>query len=120
MSWQLECLDKVVESSSIVEVNLGRSRMKFFWPELDDGFTHGELRPFAQINLVAVEVGDAGAVDLFCDEDDEFFAELHQVVVVGVGLVELEHGELEVVFCTDAFVAEVAVDLIDAVESTYY
>ncbi len=53
--------------------------------------------PLAQVDLVAVEVGDAGAVDLFGDEDDEFFAELHQVVVVGVGLVELEHGELGVV-----------------------
>ena len=66
---------------------------------------------------MAVEVGDGGAVDFFRDEDDEFFGELHQVVVVGVGLVELEHGELGVVPGADAFVAEVAVDLVDAVEA---
>jgi hypothetical protein len=38
-------------------------------------------------------------------------------VVVRVGLVELEHGELGVVLGADAFVAEVAVDLVDAVEA---
>ena len=75
------------------------------------------LRPFAEVDLVAVEVGDGGAVDFFRDEGDEFFGEVHQVVVVGVGLVELEHGELGVVLGADAFVAEVAVDLVDAVEA---
>ena len=45
------------------------------------------------------------------------FGEVHQVVVVGVGLVELEHGELGVVLGADAFVAEVAVDLVDAVDA---
>ena len=49
------------------------------------------------------------------DERDEVHGELHQVVVVGVGLVELEHGELGVVAGADAFVAEVAVDFVDAV-----
>ena len=75
--------------------------------------------PLAQVDLVAVEMGDGGAVDFLGDEDDEFFAELHQVVVVRVGLVELEHGELGVVAGADAFVAEVAVDLVDTVEATY-
>ena len=51
------------------------------------------------------------------DVDDEVLRELHQVVVVGVGLVELEHGELGVVLGADALVAEVAVDLVDTVEA---
>ena len=38
-------------------------------------------------------------------------------VVVGVGHVELEHGELGIVLGRDAFVAEVAVDLVDAVHA---
>ena len=42
---------------------------------------------------------------------------VHQVVVVGVGLVELEHGELGIVLGADAFVAEVAIDLVDAVHA---
>src|SRR6185312_15688289 len=51
------------------------------------------------------------------NELDELFGEVHQVVVVSVGLVELEHGELGVVPGADAYVAEVAVDLVDAVEA---
>ena len=43
--------------------------------------------------------------------------EVHHVEVVGVGHVELEHGELGVVLRRDAFVAEVAVDLVDAVHA---
>ena len=42
---------------------------------------------------------------------------VHQVVIVGVGLVELEHGELGVVAGADAFVAEVAVDFVHAIHA---
>ena len=45
------------------------------------------------------------------------FGEVHHVVVVRVGLVELQHGELGIVLGGDALVAEVAVDLVDAVEA---
>ncbi len=38
-------------------------------------------------------------------------------MVVAIGLVELEHGELGVVLGGDTLVAEVAVDLVDAVEA---
>ncbi len=41
-------------------------------------------------------------------------------MVVAVGLVELEHGELGVVFGADTFVAEIAVDFVDAVEAADY
>ena len=62
-------------------------------------------------------MGLGGAVYFCSDEGYKFFGEGHQVVVVGVGLVELEHGELGVVAGADAFVAEVAVDLVDAIEA---
>ncbi len=92
-------------------------RRRGFGPEHDNGLAHGELLPFAQIDLGAVEGGEGGAVHFVGDEGDEFLGEVHQVVVVAVGLVELEHGELGVVLGGDAFVAEVAVDLVDAVEA---
>ena len=41
----------------------------------------------------------------------------HDVVVVGVGLVPLEHRELGVVLEADALVAEVLADLVDALEA---
>jgi hypothetical protein len=46
---------------------------------VDDSFAHRKTCPLAEIDLVAVEVGDAGAVNMFGDEDDEFFAELWMV-----------------------------------------
>ena len=49
--------------------------------------------------------------------DEQLLGERHQVVVVGVGLVELEHRELGVVLRRDPLVAEVAVDLVDALEA---
>ena len=49
---------------------------------------------------------------------EQFLGEVHVVAVVGVGLVELEHGELGVVPGRDAFVTEVAVDLEDLLEAT--
>jgi len=41
-------------------------------------------------------------------------------VIICIGLIELEHGELGVVLGADALVAEVAVDLVDAVEAADY
>ena len=47
---------------------------------------------------------------------DQRLDQLHHVAVVGVRLVALEHRELGVVLARDALVAEVAADLVDAVE----
>ncbi len=66
---------------------------------------------------MAAEVGHGGAVYLQSHLGDELLGQLHQVMVVGVGLVELEHGELGIVLGGDAFVAKVAVDLVNAVET---
>ncbi len=45
--------------------------------------------------------------------------EIHHVVVVGVGLIKLEHRKLGIVLGRDALVAEVAVDFVDAVEPAH-
>ena len=42
---------------------------------------------------------------------------LHQILIVAVRLIELEHRELRVVPRRDAFVAEIAVDLVNALEA---
>ncbi len=47
---------------------------------------------------------------------EQLLRQLHQVVVVGVGLIELQHGELGIVLGRDALVPEVAVDLVHALE----
>ena len=42
---------------------------------------------------------------------EQFLGQIHQVVVVGVRPIELEHGELRVPAVADAFIPEVAIDL---------
>ena len=89
-------------------------------PVLNDCFNHGQPLPLGQVDGVAVELYDSGAVHFLRDEGDQLFGESHQVVVVRVGLVELQHGELGVVLGAYAFVAEVAIDFVDAVEAADY
>ena len=43
----------------------------------------------------------------------------HHVVVVGVGLVELQHGELRIVGPVHALVPEVVADLVDPLEAAH-
>ena len=58
-----------------------------------------------------------GAEHLRGDVADHVLGEVHDLVVGRVGLVQLEHGELGVVPRGHALVAEVAVDLVDALEA---
>ncbi len=63
-------------------------------------------------------VGAAGGVDRHLRQ--QFRGEVHQAAVIGVGLVELQHGELGVVMRGEAFVAEVAIDLVDALQAAHH
>ncbi|MNF73573.1 hypothetical protein D3C84_555780 [compost metagenome] len=66
-----------------------------------------------------VAVGHVGAAEHGHGQlAEQLLGEVHVVFVVGVGVVELEHGELGVVPGRHAFVAEVAVDLEDLLEAT--
>mmetsp|Transcript_31920 Transcript_31920/g.43766 ORF Transcript_31920/g.43766 Transcript_31920/m.43766 type:complete len:171 (-) Transcript_31920:694-1206(-) len=63
-------------------------------------------------------VGDGGGAEEGEGEGaEEVLGETHQVVVVGVGPVELHAGEFGVVGEIDAFVAELATDFVDTVEA---
>ena len=85
---------------------------------LQDRFAHRQaLEGGEHVHRLAV-VGQRGvAVHLLDHMADQLLIEVHQVVVVPVGRVELHHGELGVVADADAFVAEVAVDLEHALET---
>ena len=78
------------------------------------------IEQFPLDRWVAVEGGLGGAVYFCSYKGYKFLGQAHQVVVVCVGLVELQHRELGVVLGADAFIAEVAVDLVHAVEPTDY
>ncbi len=65
-----------------------------------------------------VAVGHVGAAEHGLRQlAEQRLGQVHVVFVVGVGLVELEHGELGVVPGRDAFITEVAVDLEDLLEA---
>ena len=71
----------------------------------------------ARLDRLAL-VGDRlAARDLARQLAEQLLGERHQVLVGGVGLVELEHRELGVVLARQPLVAEDAADLVDALEA---
>ena len=48
---------------------------------------------------------------------EHLFGERHHVLIVGVCLVELQHGEFRIVLCGDALIAKVSVDFIHTIEA---
>ncbi|MNF71742.1 hypothetical protein D3C84_536990 [compost metagenome] len=97
----------------VLEVGLADLRV-----ELEDRVEHREAceRLAEMEHLVAVRHVGAAQHQLR-QLAEQFFGQVHVVFVVGVGLVELEHGELGVVPGRNAFVTEVAVDLEDLLEA---
>ena len=73
---------------------------------------HGGVRSISWPRKLHLEVAD-GASRL----GDHLLDHRHDVVVVDVGLVRLEHGELGVVLEAHALVAEVLADLVHAVDA---
>ena len=70
-----------------------------------------------EVDHDAVPLDPVGAEDALGDAGDELLEPGRGVVVVGVGLVPLEHRELGVVLGRDALVAEVLAELVDAVDA---
>ena len=70
----------------------------------------------AEIDGVAVPLEYGRAHCFPGDVAHHPFGQVHHLGVRGVGLVQLQHGELGVVAGGHAFVAEVAVDLVDALQ----
>ena len=67
----------------------------------------------AEVDLVALVGHDRGSQHFLRDGAKQGFGEVHQVAVIPVGLVELDHGEFRVMPCGDPFVAKAAIDLED-------
>ena len=98
----------------VVEICLGDVRVV-----LEDGVVHRQAHErLAEVEYL-VAIGHVGTAQHGQGQlAEQLLGEVHVVAVVGIGLVELEHGELGVVPGRDAFVTEVAVDLEDFLEAT--
>src|SRR5204862_7792795 len=88
-------------------------------PKPYDGFTHGEALPAGAVEIDLLSaVGDLGpAGGLAGGLLQQFLREAHDVAKIGIGLVELQHGELGIPAPPQAFVAEIAVDFEYAVQT---
>ena len=74
---------------------------------------------FRQIDLGALIDELARAEQRVGEPLEQRFDHLHEIAVIGVGLVQLEHGEFGVVLGRHALVAEISVDLVDALEAAH-
>ena len=83
-----------------------------------DSLGHGHSRPAGSEGYVlALPLDVIGAEYLHCSTGEQILKEVHHVVEVGVGLIELNGGELRVVAGVHALVAEDATYLIDALNA---
>jgi hypothetical protein len=86
--------------------------------EGQDRLHHRHARErLAEVVSLALVLDHAAAQHRERQFAQHLFGEIDQVAVVGIGRVELEHGELGVVARRQALVAEIAVDLEHALEA---
>ena len=88
-----------------------RRRLARPFPQRDAAIGRGER------DLVLPELDLVGADRFAGHRRQHLLGQRHQLTILAVGLVELEHRELGVVLRGDPLVAEVAVDLVDPLET---
>ena len=72
---------------------------------------------FAEVVVAPLVADLAGAVNGIAQAPDRLLDPVHEITIIGVREVQLEHREFRVVLRRQALVAEVAVDLVDALEA---
>ncbi|CAB4654453.1 unannotated protein [freshwater metagenome] len=95
-------------------------RMHGYSCGFSDKINHVCTTPWlCKIYRFAVDRDSARTCCINCRLCDESFGEIHDVGVVGEGLVELHHGELRVVSCRDSFITEDATNLIHTLHAAH-
>src|SRR5580658_2597223 len=88
-------------------------------PEFRDCFAHAEAFKATEVEFNFAILDLRASTYFHSDAAKQFLRQIHQLVVVAVRLVELEHREFGLMDRVDAFVAEVAVDFVYAVEPAH-
>ena len=73
----------------------------------------------SQVDLLPLPLHLVGAQDLLGGGGEQVLEQIHHVVEIGVGLVELHGGELRIVLRVHALIAENATDLIHPVQTAH-
>ena len=85
-------------------------------PELDDRLAHAEPADVVEVDEFASYSTCVPPVASMAVCRSSSPVKIHQAPIVRVSLIELEHRELRIVMSGDALVAEVAIDLVDALK----
>ena len=103
-----------------VKVLHRRLRPCGFRPVVNDRFAHGHAAPIRArpVDLVLTPLRFCSSVDIDGSLFDQLLGEEPPPAIVGIGLVELEHGELGIPPPSQTFIAEVAIDLVYTIKST--
>ena len=98
----------------------GRDLPKVHAGVLLNGLDHGNaLKGLFKIDGYIAVLNDGGAVDLAGHGADHILNQIHHAVIVGIGLIELDHGEFRIMLGIHALVAENAANLIHAREAAH-
>ena len=65
--------------------------------KISNRFLHRQPGPITEIDLLTVIRNHFGTANLLCDAREHFFRQVHQVGVIAVRLIELEHREFGIV-----------------------
>src|SRR5262249_15043947 len=85
-----------------------------------DGISHAHALEGALKTYLDALIHDlARSRRFFHDREEHFFSQIHELVIVAVSPVKLQHGELGIVTRADAFVAEDASDFVRGSEPAY-
>src|SRR6267143_1922343 len=79
--------------------------------------SHRHSLKFREVDFVLAVSDNRGTCHFLREVGEELLVQRHQVVVITISLVKLQHGELGVVRRGDTLVAEIAVDLVDEVST---
>ena len=74
---------------------------------------------YLKINVVTVEPKCRRFCDVFDHTSQHFLSQIHQVLIIAIRLVELQHGKFGIMLCGNALVTEIAINLVNSLKSTY-
>ena len=95
------------QKRGIAELRGGELRMVF----LDSGCDSEPGEGLAEVEVLALVGNRCRAQHALRHVAEHRLRQVHEIAVIAIGLIELEHGEFRIVPGGDALVAEIAVDL---------
>ena len=88
-------------------------------PKLADGFAHSQSLNVPEIQFHFSIFHDRRAGNLRRQLREQFLVHRHQVLIIAVGFIKLQHREFGIMLSRDAFVAEVAINLIHTIKTAH-